>query len=125
MLSVLRRRLFPGKKNPQEKSSLFVEWRRRFRKKLSEMDMSKELWKDAIRQKGWACAPFIILNRILLRLDWVRFVKNGLDRLVYINWDLLGKLKRKQLATHYSQINKGLLPFIRNDLVARKYIGNE
>jgi hypothetical protein len=89
---------------------------------LAQYDLGKELWRDAIRKKGAPHAPAIILRRFLLRLRWDYFIENVLDRIVYLDWDLLGKEKREMLSRHYSRLNQGLHPYFRNRETESRYI---
>jgi len=67
-----------------------------------------------MRKKEAPYAPAIILRRFLLRLRWDYLIRNVLDRIVYLDWDLLGKEKREILSRHYSRLNQGLRPYFRN-----------
>jgi hypothetical protein len=89
---------------------------------LSQYDLGKELWRDAIRKKGAPYASAIILRRFLLKLRWEYFIRNILDRIVYLNWDLMGKEKREILSRHYSRPNEGLRPYFRNRETESHYI---
>ena len=92
---------------------------------LAQFDFGKELWRDAIRKKGLSYAPAIILRRFLLKLRWNYLIVNVLDRIVYLDWDLLGKEKREMLSRHYSHLNKGLRPYFRNRRTEDRYIATD
>jgi len=89
---------------------------------LSQYDLGKELWRDAIRKKGAPYAPAIILRRFLLKLRWEYLIRNVLDRIVYLDWDLMSKEKRDILSRHYSRLNEGLRPYFRNRETESYYI---
>jgi len=89
---------------------------------LEQYDLGKELWRDAIRKKGVPHAPIIILRRFLLKLRWDYIVRNILDRIIYLDWDVLGKERREILSRHYSRLNEGLRPYFRNRETERRYI---
>ena len=106
-----------GKSRRKEKKILYrtTSW-------LSQYDLGKELWRDAIRKKGAPYAPAIILRRFLLKLRWEYFIRNVLDRIVYLDWDLMGKRKRALLSRHYSSLNERLRPYFRGRETEGHYI---
>jgi hypothetical protein len=89
---------------------------------LGQYDLGEELWRDAIRKKGPSYAPAIILRRFLLRIRWDYFIRNGLDRVAYLDWDLLGKRKRALLSRHYSSLNERLRPYFIDQETEKHYI---
>ncbi len=89
---------------------------------LEQYDIGNELWRDAIRKKGALYAPAILLKRLLLRLRWDHFIRNVVDRIVYLDWDMLGKERRKILSRHYSRLNEGLRPYFKNRETENRYI---
>jgi hypothetical protein len=113
----LEKLLGRGERWGNEKKILYraISW-------LSQYDLGKELWRDAIRKKGAPYAPAIILRRFLLKLRWEYLIRNGLDRVVYLDWDLMGKKKREILSRHYSRVNEGLRPYFRNRETESHYI---
>tara|TARA_B100000315_G_scaffold242270_1_gene264262 strand:- start:81 stop:1148 length:1068 start_codon:yes stop_codon:yes gene_type:complete len=89
---------------------------------LGSYDLGGELWRDAIKKKGVRYAFAIALRRVLLRLRWDYFIRNVLDRIIYLDWDLLGKERRKILSQHYSRLNGGLVPYLKNSLAKQYYV---
>lgn len=89
---------------------------------LSQYDLGEELWRDVIRKKGAPYAPVILLRRFLLRLRWDYFIRHGLDRIAYLDWDLMGKEKREILSRHYSSLNERLHPYFSNPETESRYI---
>ncbi len=92
---------------------------------LGKYDLGGELWRDAIRKKGAGYAPVIVLRRILIRLCWDYFIRNIFDRIIYLDWDLLGKERRKILSQHYSRLNGGLVPYFKNPRTEQYYIRSQ
>jgi hypothetical protein len=70
--------------------------------------------------------PAIILRRILIysRIFFVfeRFMQIVFNKVLYIDWDFLGKQKRTLLAKHYSKLNQGLSRHFRDPETAKYYI---
>ena len=96
----------------RDKSRLYQKgWLSRVIQWLGKYDLGEELWRDAIRKKGAPYAPAIIMRRFFLRLRWDYFIRHGLDRIAYLDWDVLGKRKRELLSRHYSGLNERLRPY--------------
>ena len=107
----------------RDKSRLYQKgWLSRVIQWLGKYDLGEELWRDAIRKKGAPYAPSILLRRFLLKLRWDYFIRYGLDRIAYFDWDLLGKRKRALLSRHYSNLNEGLRPYFRGQETESRYI---
>ena len=102
----LRALMILDKSQLQENGQLsrVIQW-------LSKYGLGEELWLGAIRKKGATYAPAIILRRFFLRLRWDYFIRHGLDRIAYLDWDVLGKRKRELLSRHYSGLNERLRPY--------------
>ena len=113
----LRALMILDKSQLQENGQLsrVIQW-------LSKYDLGEELWLGAIRKKGATYAPAIILRRFFLRLRWDYFIRHGLDRIAYLDWDVLGKRKRALLSRHYSGLNERLRPYFGNQETESHYI---
>jgi hypothetical protein len=107
----------------RDKSRLHQKgWLLRVIQWLGKYDLGEELWQNVIRKKGVLYAPAMLLRRFLLKLRWDYFIRHGLDRIAYFDWDLLGKRKRALLSRHYSRLNEGLRPYFRGQETESHYI---
>jgi len=59
--------------------------------------------------------------RFLRKLTWRRFIQRYFDRLIYVNWDLMGK-KRKILSEYFYHDNLALKPMFPNNEIASFYL---
>ncbi len=92
---------------------------------LAQRALPGECWRSAVRKKGLIYAPVIILHRLLKQFRWKQFVQGTLDTALYVNWDMMGRKKRKILFQHYSDRNRELLQYIKDSEVAKYYTAQE
>ena len=71
---------------------------------------------------------FVESGSVIGKFNWklskaiVRKVfRNGVDRLLFIDWDLVGKKRRIILMKYYQNMNKGLLPYFPDEDIKNKY----
>ena len=92
---------------------------------LEKYDQKNTSLKKILTSSLLKHAPAIILRRLLMRfgtfLVFDPFMQLVFNKIIYIDWDLMGKQKRAFLTEHYSKPNQGLLKYFRNPEVAKYY----
>jgi len=95
-------------------------------RKLKKYDIPNRPFSSVVGDIETKHIPTVLLRRALIKLSvlfyWILFTQYVLDRIIYIDWDILGEEKRKKLREHYSRVNKGLVPYFRNEETRKYYL---
>jgi len=95
-------------------------------RKLKKYDIHNRPFLSVVENIETKHIPAVFLRRVLIKLSvlfyWILFTQHILDRIIYIDWDILGEEKRKKLKEHYAKVNKGLLPYFSNDNIKKYYL---
>jgi hypothetical protein len=93
---------------------------------LEKYDIPNRPFGLAIKEVSPGKIPAIFLRRVLIKIGqfftWPSFVQHFLDKIFYLDWDILGEEKRNLLRAHYAKVNEGLLPFFKNEKAKKYYL---
>lgn len=94
--------------------------------KLQKYDIPNRPFLDVIKKIESRYILAVLLRRVLIKVSiffsWHQFVQHFINKIIYIDWDILGDEKRSKLIKHYARVNKGLLPYFNSDNIRNYYL---